>query len=83
MPATTTSLLSWGATLGVAASAAYVNRRNSQDDILTLNHKDDNSAINLVPSSPSSPPSHGHRDTYYTSSRNSDIHILTFVLGKD
>ncbi|KAI8093517.1 uncharacterized protein BX664DRAFT_329895 [Halteromyces radiatus] len=73
MPATTTSLFSWGATLGAAASAAYVNRRQSQDD---LDNKTNHRPRHQQPPSIKFNP-HRH------ATRNNDIHILTFVLVKD
>ncbi|SAM01278.1 hypothetical protein [Absidia glauca] len=78
MPVTTTSLLSWGATLGAAASAAYVNRRNSQDNLFILHRKDDSSTQSSSSSSPRS-----SKGTYHAVSKNSDIQTLTFVLGND
>ncbi|KAI8339016.1 hypothetical protein BC941DRAFT_421867 [Chlamydoabsidia padenii] len=82
MPATTASLLSWGATLGAAASAAYVNRRNSQDEQFILHRKEDTTALTHLSSSPPTSP-RSLKDGYYAVSRNSDIQTLTFVLGKD
>ncbi|CAO3623706.1 unnamed protein product [Cunninghamella blakesleeana] len=78
MPAITTSILSWSATIGVAASAAYANRRNSQDESFSLSgeHKTENHISPLVTQT-------NRHFQKYSHHKSNDIHILTFVLGKD
>ncbi|CAO3609104.1 unnamed protein product [Cunninghamella echinulata] len=78
MPAITASILTWSATLGIAASAAYANRRNSQDESLSINieNKSETTISPLVTQT-------NRHFQKYSHHKNSDLHILTFVLGKD
>ncbi|KAI8064456.1 hypothetical protein BC940DRAFT_335296 [Gongronella butleri] len=81
LPVHSPTVISWGAMLSAAASMAYANRRPSQDDAVMPRQQRRPSVISISSVSttldddddvPAALP--GHRP---------DLHLLTFVLGKE